>query len=116
MSCFAAGEMASGDSKPNLKNAQVSELLQRLYGLTDSEIRPLPSYDDQNFYVSVKEGGEYVFKVMNSDDSKNPTLLELQTHAMNFLREKGLPAQTAVPTKTGQLMTLQEIGTVSINQ
>ncbi|XP_062411965.1 hydroxylysine kinase [Sardina pilchardus] len=101
--------MASKDSKPNLTHAQVSELVRRLYGLTDSEIRPLPSYDDQNFYVCVSEGGEYVLKVMNSGDSQNPTLLELQTHAMNFLHKRGLPAQTAIPTKTGQLMSLEEI-------
>lgn len=108
--------MASKDSKPNLSNAHVSELVRRLYGLSDSEIRPLPSYDDQNFYVSVKEGGEYVLKVMNTGDSQNPTLLELQTHAMNFLHSRGLPAQTAIPTKTGLLMSLEEIGTVCISQ
>ncbi|XP_063058041.1 hydroxylysine kinase-like [Engraulis encrasicolus] len=101
--------MAARESKPNLSHAQVSELVRRLYCLTDSEIRPLPSYDDQNFFVSVSEGGEYVLKVMNSGDSQNPTLLELQTHAMNFLHQKGLPAQTAIPTKAGVLMSLEEI-------
>ncbi|KAL2090207.1 hypothetical protein ACEWY4_014895 [Coilia grayii] len=101
--------MAARESKPNLSHAQVSELVRRLYGLTDSEIRPLPSYDDQNFFVAVSEGGEYVLKVMNSGESQNPTLLELQTHAMNFLHEKGLPAQTAIPTKTEILMSLEEI-------
>ncbi|XP_041913398.1 hydroxylysine kinase [Alosa sapidissima] len=101
--------MASKESKPNLTHAQVSELVIRLYGLTESEIRPLPSYDDQNAYVCVSDGGEYVLKVMNSGDSRNPTLLELQTHAMNFLHSRGLPAQTAIPTKTGQLMSLEEI-------
>ncbi|XP_062385698.1 hydroxylysine kinase-like [Sardina pilchardus] len=101
--------MASKDRKPNLSHAQASELVKRLYGLTHSKIRPLPSYEDQNFYVCVSEGGEYVLKVMNSGDSQNPTLLELQNHAMNFLQKRGLPAQTAVPTKTGQLMSLEEI-------
>ncbi|XP_063058044.1 hydroxylysine kinase-like [Engraulis encrasicolus] len=101
--------MAARESKPNLSHAQVSELISRLYCLTDSEIRPLPSFEDQNFFVSVSEGGEYVLKVVNSADSQNPTLLELQTHAMNFLHQKGFPAQTAILTKTGNLMSLEEI-------
>lgn len=84
-------------------------MVKRLYRLTPSEIRSLPSYDDQNFYVAPIEGGEYVLKIMNSEDSKNPTLIEMQTYAMSFLHQNGLPAQTALPTTTGQVMTEEEI-------
>ncbi|KTF95511.1 hypothetical protein cypCar_00004304 [Cyprinus carpio] len=100
--------MPTKESKPNLSHSQVTETVKRLYGLTASVIRPLPSYDDQNFYVAPSEGGEYVLKVMNSADSHNITVIELQTHAMNFLNQRGLPAQTALPTLTGQLMSLEE--------
>ncbi|KAL0159364.1 hypothetical protein M9458_043089, partial [Cirrhinus mrigala] len=100
--------MSIKDSKPNLSHSQAIEIIKRLYGLTVSVIRPLPSYDDQNFYMAPSEGGEYVLKVMNSADSKNVTVTELQTHAMNFLHQRGLPAQTALPTLTGQLMSLEE--------
>ena len=96
-------------AKPNFSQSQVSEMVKKLFNLTPSEIRSLPSYDDQNFYVAPVEGGEYVLKIMNSEDSKNSTLIEVQTHAMSSLHQNGLPAQTAVPTTTGQLMSLEEI-------
>lgn len=102
--------MLAKESKPNLSHSQVKEVIRRLYGLKASVIRPLPSYDDQNFYVESSEGGEYVLKIMNSTDSQNVTLMELQTHAMNFVHQNGLPAQTALPTLTGELMSLEEFG------
>ncbi|XP_051550496.1 hydroxylysine kinase-like [Myxocyprinus asiaticus] len=101
--------MSMKESKPNLSHSQVTEIVKQLFGLTASIIRPLPSYDDQNFYVASSDGGEFVLKIMNSADSQNFTVLELQTHAMNFLHQRGLPAQTALPTLTGQLMSLEEI-------
>lgn len=102
--------MSVKNAQPNFSPSQVSEIMKRLYNLTASEIRPLPSYDDQNLYVAPTEGGEYVLKIMNTEDSKNPTIIELQTHAMSFLYQNGLPAQTAMPTTSGQLMSLEEIG------
>ncbi|XP_041648249.1 hydroxylysine kinase-like isoform X2 [Cheilinus undulatus] len=46
---------------------------------------------------------------MNSEDSKNSNLIEMQTYAMSFLQQNGLPAQTALPTSSGQLTSLEEI-------
>lgn len=91
-------------------------MVKRLFRLTPSEIRMLPSYDDQNFYVAATEGGEYVLKIMNSEDSKNCALVEVQTYAMSFLHQNGLPAQTALPTTSGQLMSLEEIGMRPVTQ
>ncbi|KAG7283709.1 hypothetical protein CRUP_020482 [Coryphaenoides rupestris] len=101
--------------KPHFSEAQVVEVVQRLYGLRVSTVRPLPSYDDQNFYVAAAApegggGGEYVLKVMNSVDSENPALIDVQTQAMRFLHDHGFPAQTAVPTAAGELMSLEQIG------
>ncbi|CAJ1060767.1 hydroxylysine kinase-like [Xyrichtys novacula] len=101
--------MAAQHAKPNFSQPQVAELVKRLFRLTSSEIRSLPSYDDQNFYVSAVEGGEYVLKIMNSEDSKNSIMIEVQTYAMTFLHQNGLPAQTALPTVSGQLMSLEEM-------
>ncbi|XP_015250239.1 PREDICTED: hydroxylysine kinase [Cyprinodon variegatus] len=97
-------------AQPNLSQSQVCELMKRLYNLTAAEMRPLPSYDDQNLYVAPCEGGEFVLKIMNSEHSKNITIIEVQTHAMSFLHQNGLPVQTAVPTASGQLMSLEEMG------
>ncbi|KAL7866982.1 hypothetical protein AOLI_G00147960 [Acnodon oligacanthus] len=101
--------MSVKEFKPNLTVSQATDITGRLFGLTVSSVSPLPSYDDQNFHVVSSEGGQYVLKVMNSADSQNLPLLEVQTHTMNFLRQRGLPAQTVVPTVTGQLMSLEEI-------
>ncbi|KAM4628638.1 hydroxylysine kinase-like [Polymixia lowei] len=97
------------DAKPKLNWCQAKELAKHLYGLMLTDIRDLPSYYDQNFHVVDKEGTQYLLKIVNSEDSKNPTLIEVQTHAMSFLRQQGLPAQTAMPTTTGQLMSLEQI-------
>ncbi|KAM9848886.1 hydroxylysine kinase [Aulostomus maculatus] len=95
--------------KPNFSQAQVPEIVKKLYKLTPSEIRPLPSYDDQNFYIACSEGSEYILKIMNSKDSENLSLIEVQTYAMSFLYQNGLPTQRALPTITGQLMGLEEM-------
>ncbi|XP_034535281.1 hydroxylysine kinase-like, partial [Notolabrus celidotus] len=102
--------MAAQHVKPNFSQSQASELVKRLFRLTPSEVRSLPSYDDQNFYVAAEEGGEYVLKITNSEDSKNSVMIQVQTHAMTFMHQNGLPAQTALPTTSGQLMSLEETG------
>ncbi|XP_056233686.1 hydroxylysine kinase-like isoform X1 [Seriola aureovittata] len=95
--------------RPTLTLQQATELTQQLYGVTVTEITTLPSYSDQNFLVADKEGTKYVLKILNSVESKNTTLMEVQTLTMSFLRQHGVPAQTAVYTTTGQLMSMEEI-------
>ncbi|XP_030290181.1 hydroxylysine kinase-like isoform X3 [Sparus aurata] len=102
--------MAQKHTKPNFSVSQAKDVVKRLFRLTASEIRSLPSYGDQNLYVAVVEGGEYVLKIMDSEDSKNQTLVEVQTIAMSLLQQNGLPAQTALPTTSGQLMSLEKMG------
>ncbi|XP_070765029.1 hydroxylysine kinase-like [Enoplosus armatus] len=94
--------------KPTFTLQQATKLTLKLYGVTTTEISTLPSYIDQNFLIVDTEGTKYVLKIMNSEQSKNTTLLGVQTLAMSFLRQHGIPAQTAVPTTTGQLMTMEE--------
>uniref|UniRef100_A0AAV2KW82 Hydroxylysine kinase n=1 Tax=Knipowitschia caucasica TaxID=637954 RepID=A0AAV2KW82_KNICA len=66
-------------------------------------------YDDQNFYVLSTNGNKYVLKVMNLEDSKNSSLIEVQTYAMSFLHQHHIPAQTATATVSGKLMSLEEL-------
>ncbi|XP_017268830.1 hydroxylysine kinase [Kryptolebias marmoratus] len=96
-------------TKPKFNESQVSELLKKLFNLTPREICSLPSYDDQNFYVASPESGEYVLKIMNAEDSKNVNLIEVQTYAMSFAQQNGLPTQTVIPTNSGQLLSLEEM-------
>nr|XP_046246631.1 hydroxylysine kinase isoform X2 [Scatophagus argus] len=101
--------MSVKHAQPQFSQSQVTEIVKRIFRLTPSEIRSLPSYDDQNFYVATTEGGEYVLKIMNTEDSKNPTMIEVQTCVMTFLHQNGLPVQTALPTSSGELMSLEEM-------
>ncbi|KAM7011963.1 hydroxylysine kinase-like [Tautogolabrus adspersus] len=96
------------NSRPEFSLQEATKLALLHYGVTVTKISTLPSYMDQNFLVMDEPGTRYVLKIMNSEESKNTTLLGLQTLAMSFLRCHGIPAQTAVPTTTGQLMTMEE--------
>ncbi|XP_029356265.1 hydroxylysine kinase [Echeneis naucrates] len=100
--------MTENKTNPKFSLSQACEVTQRLFGLSLSEIRSLPSYDDQNFFVASADGGKYILKIMNSEDSKNPKLVEMQTYTMTFLRQKGFPTQVVQPTTSGQLQSLEE--------
>ncbi|XP_062927003.1 hydroxylysine kinase-like isoform X1 [Mobula hypostoma] len=102
--------------KPSLNETQVVELVGQLYGLKVSEVQPMPSYDDQNFHIQVAEtqaSGDhrrsYVLKVLNATDSQDADLVEVQTRVMMFLKQKGFPAPTSIPTTDGRIMSLETI-------
>ncbi|NXI62911.1 HYKK kinase, partial [Anseranas semipalmata] len=104
-------------SKPAFGEKEVTELVDRVFGLKVLWIRPLPSYDDQNFHVRVSrnkgeaEGAdEYVLKITNSEDSQEPDLIEAQTQAMIFLSAEGFPSATPYLTKDGNIMSLEPRG------
>ncbi|KFO74155.1 Hydroxylysine kinase, partial [Cuculus canorus] len=101
-------------TKPALGETEAAELVDRVFGLKVSWIRPLPSYDDQNFHVrvsrnkdAVQDAEEYVLKITNSEDSQEPDLIEVQTQAMMFLSTEGFPAATPYLTKNGNIMSLE---------
>ncbi|KYO21326.1 hydroxylysine kinase [Alligator mississippiensis] len=127
---FQLHTMSSGDNqqlqtltKPALHEKEAIELTERVFGLKVSEIRALPSYDDQNFHVRVtrKEGtadcaDDYVLKIINSEDSQNPELIEVQTRIMMFLNAEGFPSAVPHLTKDGNIMSLESIGTGSLTK
>ncbi|XP_017672372.1 PREDICTED: hydroxylysine kinase isoform X1 [Lepidothrix coronata] len=101
-------------TKPALSEKEAAELVDRVFGLNVSWLRPLPSYDDQNFHVCVSgnndgaEGAnEYVLKITNSADSQEPELIQVQTQAMMFLSAEGFPSATPYLTKDGSIMSLE---------
>uniref|UniRef100_A0ABM5EZ34 Hydroxylysine kinase n=1 Tax=Pogona vitticeps TaxID=103695 RepID=A0ABM5EZ34_9SAUR len=119
--------MASGSgapfcslNKPAFSQEQAAELVERVFGLKVSKLKPLPSYDDQNFHVRVAESEgkgenaeEYVLKIINCEDSRNPELIEVQTQIMMFLNKEGFPVPTPRFTKEGALMFLESVETPS---
>eukprot|EP00058_Branchiostoma_floridae_P009086 XP_002594574.1 hypothetical protein BRAFLDRAFT_77546 [Branchiostoma floridae] len=64
--------------KPHLTEEQAGQLVETLYGLKVTSLKPLDSYDDLNFYVKVDGPAAwargYTLKVMNGTDSKNGAL------------------------------------------
>uniref|UniRef100_A0A8C5I267 Hydroxylysine kinase n=1 Tax=Gouania willdenowi TaxID=441366 RepID=A0A8C5I267_GOUWI len=107
---FSSGntQMAAKHIKPNFSQSQASEMVTRLFSLTPTDMHSLPSYIDQNFFIATQEDGEYVLKIINSEDSENVALIDMQNYAMAYLHQKGLPTQTLRPTTGQKLMSLEE--------
>ncbi|NXC40498.1 HYKK kinase, partial [Penelope pileata] len=120
---MASGDNRQGPSKPAFGEEEAAELVHRVFGLRVTRVQPLPSYDDQNFHVSVPRGSgeaegadEYVLKITNSEDSREPDLIEAQTRAMVFLSAEGFPAATPHLTKDGNIMSLEAGGSAPGNK
>ncbi|XP_076984698.1 hydroxylysine kinase isoform X2 [Tamandua tetradactyla] len=114
--------MSSGDghqsslTKPAFSGVQASALVELVFGLKVSKIEPLPSYDDQNFHVYSSRtedttGGptEYVLKISNTESSKIPDLIEVQSHIIMFLKAAGFPTATVCRTKGDNITSLLSI-------
>uniref|UniRef100_A0A8C4X1G3 Hydroxylysine kinase n=1 Tax=Eptatretus burgeri TaxID=7764 RepID=A0A8C4X1G3_EPTBU len=85
-------------------------VLQNKYGIKDIiGLKPLPSYEDQNFHVTAKVADDlqhdYILKIMNNALSKNPDICSVQSHAMAFLRECGFPTPMTFPTTGGEMLS-----------
>ncbi|NXA41144.1 HYKK kinase, partial [Eudromia elegans] len=114
---MSSGSTCQALTKPAFGEQEARELVASVFGLEVSWIRPLPSYDDQNFHVRVSGEAagpagapEYVLKITNWADSGQPELIEAQTRAMMFLSAEGFPAATPCPTKEGGIMSLVAAG------
>ncbi|XP_021498704.1 hydroxylysine kinase isoform X2 [Meriones unguiculatus] len=115
--------MSSGDSqqsqaltKPTFTEVQASALVESVFGFKVSKIRPLPSYDDQNFHVHISrteditdDTVEYVLKISNTESSKTPDLIEVQNHVIMFLRAAGFPTASVCRTKGDNTISLMSI-------
>ncbi|XP_078540769.1 hydroxylysine kinase-like [Lissotriton helveticus] len=104
-----------GVGKPALSDAQATLLVEDVFGLKVSEIKPLPSYYDQNFHIVTTDlekttnVTDFVLKITNCQESENENLIDVQTRVMMFVREKGFPTATAVPTRDGRIHSLESI-------
>ncbi|KAK2495365.1 hypothetical protein MC885_016613 [Smutsia gigantea] len=103
-------------AKPTFSEVQASALVESVFGLKVSKIHPLPSYDDQNFHVCISRTkhttdspAEYVLKISNTESSKTPDLIEVQSHIMMFLRAAGFPTASVCRTKGENITSLVSI-------
>ena len=116
--------MSSGDvqqsqalTKPSFSEVQASALVESVFGLKVSKIQPLPSYDDKNFHVCIARTkvttdgtNECVLKISNTESSKTPDLIEVQTHIIMFLRAAGFPTASVCRTKGDNVSSLVTVG------
>ena len=104
-------------NQPQLSQEEARGVLQNKYGINDIiGLKPLPSYEDQNFHVTAKAADDlqhlkdYILKIMNNALSKNPDICSVQSHAMAFLRERGFPTPMTFPTTGGEMLSFFSVG------
>jgi Ser/Thr protein kinase RdoA (MazF antagonist) len=100
---FVVAEMDAPKTftRPTFSASECVSLLQREWGLSaadESCLKPLPSYDDQNFALSC--GSKYVLKIFHLEE-KDATM-ELQDAVMARLREAAVTAPFARSTIRGE--------------
>ncbi|RZF41450.1 hypothetical protein LSTR_LSTR000164 [Laodelphax striatellus] len=101
----------------NLKEAQ--QLVEKLFGLSVIEIKPLNSYDDKNYHVTVSSSENpsilelwkhgYILKVLNSLDSQNISFVEAQNELMTFLNENDVSTTRPVKNIDGSYHSILEV-------
>ncbi|XP_055991373.1 hydroxylysine kinase [Sorex fumeus] len=112
----ASKQQSQALTKPTFTEAQASALVESVFGLKVSKIRPLPSYDDQNFHVCISRAEDtlqdptnYVLKINNTESSKTPELIEVQSHIIMFLSTAGIPTAAVHRTKGDSITSLVSI-------
>ncbi|XP_019495790.1 PREDICTED: hydroxylysine kinase isoform X1 [Hipposideros armiger] len=110
------GQQSQAFAKPTFSEAQACALVESVFGLKVSKIQPLPSYDDQNFHICISRAKdttdgptEYVLKVSNTESSKTPDLIEVQSHIILFLRAAGFPTASVCRTKADNVTSLVSV-------
>ncbi|XP_059148682.1 hydroxylysine kinase-like [Physella acuta] len=109
--------------RSTLSADDIPALVYRLYRLKVRVIKELSSYDDQNFLVEEVDEGEdcsggkcpdrvqFVVKVLNSLDSRKPSVIEQQTRLIEYVRQAGYPTPGPLMNGGGQYQQLVDLST-----
>ncbi|XP_077985933.1 hydroxylysine kinase-like [Glandiceps talaboti] len=100
--------------KPSLTIDDARYLAETLYCIPIYTIKPLTSYNDQNFYIVAKDTNsdklkEYNFKILNATDSSNTKLMEAQIEVLLFLNKKGISCPKPIQLPNGEYMTYEKL-------
>ncbi|XP_074656676.1 hydroxylysine kinase-like [Tubulanus polymorphus] len=90
----------------------VKRFIVDIYGFQPVEIRPFSGgFDDANFYVKHENGiDEFVLKILNSRQSREPSQTVARVGVMNYLVDCGIRAPKIIQTKhTRQFYTITDI-------
>jgi len=106
--------------KPEVTTEDVHHLVHKFYNLEVVSVKELNSYDDRNFFITVKDDSVlpnpsdrcqhgYLLKILNSLDSKAGALIEAQNQMMLFLNQRGILCSKPVRNVEQKLMALTEL-------
>ncbi|XP_067001179.1 hydroxylysine kinase [Anabrus simplex] len=103
--------------RPEVTHEQVTKLIDALYSLKDVHIVEILAYDDKNYHIQMTERDKsrdkwqhgYVFKIMNSLDSKKLDFVEAQNGTMLFLGSQGIKCPQPVKNKHGNYYSVEKI-------
>lgn len=102
--------------KPEVDIEEVKCLLDELYDIKEvKEISELNGYDDKNFHVVIDGGKndgqnhEYVFKIINSLDSKRPQFFDAQNCLLLHLRNNGIKCPKPILTNNGEYFVIKNL-------
>ncbi|XP_045581931.1 hydroxylysine kinase isoform X2 [Procambarus clarkii] len=104
--------------RPLVKQSDIPQLVNRIFGLTTVSVKELNSYDDKNFHIKVESTinnphikeifpNGYVLKILNSMDSMNEKLVDAQNEAMLFLHSRGFNVPEPQKNIHGTFKTLE---------
>ncbi|XP_020298159.1 hydroxylysine kinase [Pseudomyrmex gracilis] len=106
--------------RPPMTEETVVTLLERLYGMRATSVREINAYDDRNYHVFCEETHVnphvinpektgYVFKVINSLDSRKTGVIEAQNEMMIFLNQRDICCPLPVKNMNGAYFSLENL-------
>jgi len=105
-------------NKPCVGIDVIPELVVRMYGIQPKDLKPLPGYEDLNFYFQRDtdkndqckedvEADEYVLKIINARQSASPEIMDVMETLCAHVRSRGLPNPVTVLNKDGKICSLE---------
>uniref|UniRef100_A0A8D8TNZ1 Hydroxylysine kinase n=1 Tax=Cacopsylla melanoneura TaxID=428564 RepID=A0A8D8TNZ1_9HEMI len=117
------------DIRPHPTLVDVTQVLKRVYGLTECTLIELQGYDDKNYRVTVSNPQQnitnphltlqpnslslsvhFIFKITNSMDSRNPAQFDAHKELMLHLVTRGFRVQTPLRNLKGEYASLETFG------
>ncbi|XP_059474986.1 hydroxylysine kinase [Neocloeon triangulifer] len=106
--------------RPVISVPEATSLVEKIYGVQVDNIKELDAYDDKNYHIIVKSQPSneslksvwphgYVFKILNSMDSKKVSYVDAQNQMMLHLTKNGIRCTQPLPNKGGDLFSIEEI-------
>ncbi|HNP86378.1 MAG TPA: aminotransferase [Kouleothrix sp.] len=89
---------------PQFTEREVQALLRDHYGIIAAALKPLGSFQDQNFQVTADDGQQFVLKIANSATPPGELAQQNQVLAHLAARDAAFPTPRVLPTRDGTLM------------